>query len=150
LFYPDFDTHAHPALQTSIQVDVETLEVSYRDYSDSENPPILHRKETFVTPDYPLYEEFAALTRAQVALGLLNHPKGIGTKLGWEQRLQSYGVEIQGHSLITIKSNSVNTNVIPKIERHKAAIIRPDLSRPVRLAIECGLFSPITTFFDYG
>ena len=50
LFYPDFDTDPHPALQASIQVDVETLEVGYRDYSDSENPPILHRKETFVTP----------------------------------------------------------------------------------------------------
>jgi len=66
LFYPDFDTDPHPALQASIQVDLETLEVGYRDYSNSENPPILHRKETFVTPEYPLYEEFAALTRAQV------------------------------------------------------------------------------------
>jgi DNA phosphorothioation-associated putative methyltransferase len=150
LFYPDFDTDPHPALQASIQVDVETLEVGYRDYSDSENPPILHRKETFVTPEYPLYEEFAALTRAQVALGLLNHPKGIGTKLGWEQRLQVFGVEVQGHRLIKRESGSIATNIVPKIDRHKAAIIRPDLSRPVRLALELSLFSPETTFFDYG
>ncbi len=150
LFYPDFDTDPHPALQASIQVDLETLEVGYRDYSDSENPPILHRKETFVTPEYPLYEEFAALTRAQVALGLLNHPKGIGTKLGWEQRLQVFGVEVQGHCLIKRECGSIVTNIVPKIDRHKAAIIRPDLSRPVRLALELSLFSPETTFFDYG
>ena len=150
LFYPDFDTDPHPALQASIQVDVETLEVGYRDYSDSENPPILHRKETFVTPEYPLYKEFAALTRAQVALGLLNHPRGIGTKLGWEQRLQVFGVEVQGHCLIKRESSSITTNIVPKIDRHKAAIIRPDLSRPVRLALELSLFSPETTFFDYG
>ena len=150
LFYPDFDTDPHPALQASIQVDVETLEVGYRDYSDSENPPILHRKETFVTPEYPLYQEFAALTRAQVALGLLNHTRGIGTKLGWEQRLQVFGVEVQGHSLIKRESSSTITNIVPKIERHKAALIRPDLSRPVRLALESSLFSPETTFFDYG
>ena len=150
LFYPDFDTDPHPALQASIQVDLETLEVGYRDYSDSENPPILHRKETFVTPEYPLYEEFAALTRAQVALGLLNHPKGIGTKLGWEQRLKVFGVEVQGHCLIKRESGSIPTNIVPKIDRHKAAIIRSDLSRPVRLALELSLFSPETTFFDYG
>lgn len=49
LFYPDFDTDPHPALQASIQVDLQSLQVSYRDYSTSENPPVLHRKETFVT-----------------------------------------------------------------------------------------------------
>jgi hypothetical protein len=39
LFYPDFDTDPHPALQASIQVDLETLEVTHRDYSKSKNPP---------------------------------------------------------------------------------------------------------------
>ncbi|MFM6280166.1 MAG: DNA phosphorothioation-associated methyltransferase, partial [Dolichospermum sp.] len=37
LFYPKFDTDPHPSLHCSIQVDLETLEVGYRDYSDSEN-----------------------------------------------------------------------------------------------------------------
>nr|WP_042490861.1 DNA phosphorothioation-associated putative methyltransferase [Anabaena sp. PCC 7108] len=149
LFYPDFDTDPHPELRASIQVDLETHEVGYRDYSDSANPPILHRKETFVTPDYPFYQQFAALTRAQEALGLLNNTRGIGTREGWEKRLQAYGVEIQGHNLIQRQiTNTVN--LTPKIERHKAAIIRPDLSRPVRLALESSLFSPETNFFDYG
>lgn len=146
LFYPDFDTDPHPALQASIQVDLQTLEVAYRDYSTTENPPILHRKETFVTPDYPLYEEFAKLTRTQEALGLLNNSSAIGTRYAWEKRLQAHGVQLQGHTLIQGESDTI----IPRIERHKAAIVRNDFSRPVRLALEAGLFTPETTFFDYG
>src|SRR5262249_34512721 len=37
-----------------------------------------------------------------------------------------------------------------EVDRHKAAIVRGDLSRPVRLALEAGLFAPGSTFFDYG
>ena len=37
-----------------------------------------------------------------------------------------------------------------EIERHKAAIFRTDLSRPVRLAIEWAIINNDTTFFDYG
>ncbi|MBD2386705.1 DNA phosphorothioation-associated putative methyltransferase [Cylindrospermum sp. FACHB-282] len=150
LFYPDFDTDPHPALQASIQVDLETLQVNYRDYRTSENPPVLHRKETFVTSDYHLYEQFAALTRAQEALGLLNNSKGIGTRVGWQKRLQAYGVEIQGYTIIQRQKTIPRVTVAPQIDRHKAAIVRNDFSRPVRLALETNLFTPDTTFFDYG
>ncbi len=81
---------------------------------------------------------------------MLDNTRGIGTRSGWEKRLQAYGVEIQGHSLIQKPINFIAANLIPKIERHKAAIVRHDLSRPVRLALDAGLFSPETTFFDYG
>lgn len=37
-----------------------------------------------------------------------------------------------------------------EIERHRAAIVRTDLSRPVRLAIEWSIVNKHTTFFDYG
>ncbi|MDQ3012796.1 MAG: DNA phosphorothioation-associated putative methyltransferase, partial [Acidobacteriota bacterium] len=44
-----------------------------------------------------------------------------------------------------------NENVqTQKIERHRTAIVRSDLSRPVRLALEAGLFEGNATFFDYG
>ncbi|WP_410477637.1 DNA phosphorothioation-associated putative methyltransferase [Nostoc sphaeroides] len=159
LFYPDFDTDPHPALQATIQVDLETLQVTHRDYGTSSNPFILHRKETFVTPEYPLYQEFAELTRAQEALGLLNNSRSIGTRRGWEERLKAYNVELQGHCLIqyqaassTGESRSPAAGVSPsrQIDRHKAAIVRNDFSRPVRTALEAGLFTPDTTFFDYG
>ena len=148
LFYPDFDTEAHPALQSSIQVNLATLEVTQRDYSTTPNPPILHRKETFVAPDYPHYATFAHLTQQQVAMGLLDNSREIGTQLNWERRLTQQGIEIHNHALACpIKSAQ---QAKPKIQRHKAAIARVTASKPVRLAVEAGLFPPDTTYFDYG
>ena len=37
-----------------------------------------------------------------------------------------------------------------EVERHRAAMTRIDLSRPVRLAIESGIITTETTIFDYG
>ncbi|MGD2182669.1 DNA phosphorothioation-associated putative methyltransferase [Lusitaniella coriacea] len=173
LFYPDFDKEPHPALQASLVVDLQTLETQYRDYSTSNNPPILHRKETFVTKDYDGYEQFADLTRQEEELGLLENSRFIGTRQQWLQRLAFHGVEIQGHELIQYQetgdgteekeaSPSKDTPISktyspgvtlyspPEIERHKAALARKTLSRPVRAAIEAGLFESKETFFDYG
>lgn len=148
LFYPNFDTDAHPALQSSIQVNLETLQATSRDYSTTANPPILHRKETFVAPSYPHYSRFAHLTQQQVAMGLLDNSREIGTQLNWERRLTQQGIEIHNHALACpIKSAQ---QVKPKIQRHRAAIARVTASKPVRLAVEAGLFPPDTTYFDYG
>ncbi|NEP17778.1 MAG: DNA phosphorothioation-associated putative methyltransferase [Leptolyngbya sp. SIO4C1] len=38
----------------------------------------------------------------------------------------------------------------PRIERHKAAIARAKASKPIRLAVEAGLFEAGASFFDYG
>jgi len=58
LNYPDFDTYAYPALHTSITIDLEELTKRKANYQKSDNPPILHRKETFVLANYPLIENF--------------------------------------------------------------------------------------------
>lgn len=97
LFYPDFDADPHPALHTSMQIDLRDLQVIYRDYDASENPPILHRKETFVTPDYPLYEKFAKLTRQEEQWGLLDDIHTIGTRKGWQKCLREHCAELRGH-----------------------------------------------------
>jgi DNA phosphorothioation-associated putative methyltransferase len=149
LFYPEFEANPHPALQTSIQVNLTNREVNHRDYSNTENPFILHRKETFVTPDYPHYQQFAALTRQEEALGLLDNARAIGTRLAWEERLAQFKVTFQGHSLVHRSLVNSQTSSI-KIDRHKAAISRNDFSKPMRLALETSLFTPETTFFDYG
>ncbi|HIK46948.1 MAG TPA: DNA phosphorothioation-associated putative methyltransferase, partial [Leptolyngbyaceae cyanobacterium M65_K2018_010] len=47
-------------------------------------------------------------------------------------------------------SHSPTTPSCPPIHRHKAAIARVTASKPVRLAVEAGLFPPGTTYFDYG
>jgi DNA phosphorothioation-associated putative methyltransferase len=99
LFYPEFDTDPHPALKTSITIDLKSLAVTHRDYESRANPPILHRKETFVTSSYPLYEEFAQLTQREEELGLLKHKSDIGTREGWNKCLAEHNIEIKGHQV---------------------------------------------------
>jgi DNA phosphorothioation-associated putative methyltransferase len=102
LFYPDFDTDPHPALKASITIDLKTLYITHRNYADRANPPILHRKETFVMSNYPQYEEFAKLTQQEQQLGLLKHKSDIGTREGWQKCLAEYGVEIRGYEVYLI------------------------------------------------
>ncbi|MDV2995065.1 MAG: hypothetical protein N4J56_004719 [Chroococcidiopsis sp. SAG 2025] len=104
LFYPDFDTNPHPTLHTSMQIHLPDLKVFYRDYDRAANPPILHRKETFVSERYPLYEQFANLTRQEEELGLLRNSREIGTRDGWYRRLEEYGVEIQNDRVVFVNS----------------------------------------------
>lgn len=148
LSYPNFDIDPHPALRASLQVNLKTQEVSYRNYSNSENPPILHRKETFVTPDYPHYEKFAHLTQQEEKIGLLEKRKGvaIGSLQSWLDCLAELDVDIIDHQVI---SRSIQ-EFTPKIERHKAAMFRTELSRPMKLAIEAGFLAEGTRIFDYG
>ena len=150
LYYPDFDRDPHPKLEKSIIVDLASQEVSQRYYQDSDNPPILHRKETFVTSDYPLYQEFAELTQEEIKLGLLDNSRLIGTLQEWKKLLLQQGIDIIGHHLVC-PIDSVNSGKkVVCIERHKAALKRNELSRPVRIALETDLFAEGSTFFDYG
>lgn len=105
LFYPEFDTDPHPALQASIGIDLKTLAVTHREYKTRANPPILHRKETFVTTTYPHYEEFAQLTQQEEKLGLLKDKSDIGTREGWKKCLAAHKVEIKGHEVYSIQES---------------------------------------------
>lgn len=150
LYYPDFDRDPHPQLHQSIVVDLDTEEVSVRQYHNSQNPPILHRKETFVTPDYPLYQTFAELTQEEVALGLLDNSRHIGTLQEWTRMLVQQGITLVDHHVACPIDSPVAGKQTILIERHKAALKRSDLSRPVRIVLEADLFREGTSFFDYG
>ncbi|MEL4894560.1 DNA phosphorothioation-associated putative methyltransferase [Crocosphaera sp. Alani8] len=134
----------------SIVVNLDTKKVSYWDYRNKKNPPILHRKETFITTNHPQYDTFAHLTKIEEELELLTLNLPIGTQQEWEKRLNRKRIIFEGHYL------ACRCPVFPKetfsleIERHKAAITRNTLSRPVRLGLELLLFEEETTFFDYG
>ena len=150
LYYPDFDRDPHPQLHQSIVVDLTTAQVSVRQYHNSHNPPILHRKETFVSEDYPLYDTFAELTQEEVTLGLLDNSRHIGTLQEWTRLLLQQGISLVGHHLACPIDSPLAGQKTILIERHKAALKRTELSRPVRIAVEAGLFNSKTTFFDYG
>lgn len=100
LYYPDFENDPHPALNASLVVPLKTFHVQYREYTDSENPFILHRKETFLAPDHPLYPKFARLTRQEERHGLYESPELIGTRRGWEKVLIDKGVYLSRHKLL--------------------------------------------------
>jgi DNA phosphorothioation-associated putative methyltransferase len=103
LAYPDFDDDPHPALLRGVKVSLRSREVHCYDYSEATNPPILHRKETFVSPEYPLHERFARLTVQEERYKLLEDSATIGTHTGWQQRLAERGVALRGHRVIKAK-----------------------------------------------
>jgi DNA phosphorothioation-associated putative methyltransferase len=107
LSYPTFERDAHPALTESLKVRFTGLRIEYRDYRESENPFILHRKETFLPPDHALRGKFENLTKQEEARGLLDHTATIGTRRGWESALAAHRLTIMGHRLI------VNSDVGP-------------------------------------
>ncbi len=99
LVYEKFGVKAHPELKEATTVFLKTLEIKKRSYQCSGNPPILHRKETLLLPNFPHYEKFKKLTKQEDAAGLLSEPSNIGFKIQWEERLQERGYAIHGHSL---------------------------------------------------
>lgn len=98
LKYRDFDEEAHPELLHSVRVHLPSASYVIRDYSSSENPPILHRKESFVDPLYEHYTTFAELTRQEQSRGLLSRPD-IGFKAEWLRVLAETHLHIVGHQL---------------------------------------------------
>lgn len=103
LSYPGFLDEAHPALESSTRVDLDSGLVKTRDYSRSANPPILHRKETFLHPSHSRWREYAALTEVEEALGLLSSPR-IGFRRQWEELLEERGVVLDGCNVVVAHS----------------------------------------------
>ena len=152
LAYPDFLSDAHPALRHAITVDLVTGKARHTDYADNINPPILHRKESFVPADHPRRAEFEALTKAEEEAGLYEDATTIGFKLNWERLLQSKGLVVKGHKLEGQEPvlPAENGSAAIVVERHKTALTRYDLSKPVKSLLEYGVLKGGTSFFDYG
>ena len=105
LVYPEFETDPHPALLRSIKLSLRTRELDCYDYANSTNPPVLHRKETFLPADHPLHARFARLTQQEEKHGLLDETATIGTRNGWQQRLHEKGFIMRGHRLVRQKGD---------------------------------------------
>jgi len=99
LFYPEFEKDPHPALNASLRVDLHTFDIRFTDFRESANPPILHRKETLIARDHPLYQKFAKLTSQEERADLLGVP-GIGTLSTWNKLLEQEGWRLAGHRLM--------------------------------------------------
>lgn len=100
LGYPDFDKDPHPRLAWSYNVDMRTLEGSYRTYLDRDNRPLLHRKHEFLCPEDPDVAKYRRLTDQEVRAGLYAQPHLIGNEHGWTAALEAADVEFRGHRLV--------------------------------------------------
>lgn len=157
LSYPDFFHSPFPALAATWVYPPGAVEpASHRTYTDSLNPPILHRKELLVSPSHPERERWANLTKSAESLGLFDDLTTIGFRLNWDKKIRSKGYRLVGDELLPIGNEvspdgeSLGPDFDEPIQRHLTALSRSNLSAPVQLLIRHGLLRSGTTFFDYG
>ena len=112
LRYPRFDENPHPSLAYSYKVYLPTGTHGLRDYQNSLNPPILHRKDSLVDPLYPRYSDFKALTLQEEELGLLSRTD-IGFRIQWENILKELGLYMEDHRI------SPASTCLPKCDDHE-------------------------------
>lgn len=103
LCYPKFNSDPHPKLSESVVVSIDNFQMHYRDYRKSSNPPILHRKEEFVSDSYPGKTKFLRLTRSEERHGLYKELSRIGYLEFWENLLREKKLKYRGHRIESIK-----------------------------------------------
>ena len=149
LSYPTFYSESYPALQQSVNIDLVKLTHKVTDYSNSDNPPILHRKENMITPNNPHFEHFKNITQEGENAGLYENTRIIGFKRSWHNIIERHGYELVDGRLF--RSSAVNPSVdSPSIDRHKTAIVRHDLSAPMKTLVKNGYLNGEYSIFDYG
>ena len=158
LDYPGFFDHPFPALARSWKVDADTGRFTYRDYRDSQNPPILHRKELLLPPGHRDFDRFVKLTADLESLGLFEDTVRIGFRLQWEALLRERGYRVVGHDVVPVgnlEDGDEDDGFEPAADglpvfRHLTALSRQSLSAPVSAMTRLGLIDTTTTFFDLG
>jgi DNA phosphorothioation-associated putative methyltransferase len=154
LSYPTFFDEPYPPLNKSYTIDLSKLSVREANYRKSENPPILHRRETFLAPDHPQIAFFSDFTKEGEAIGLYENTRSIGFKQSWARliKLKGYYLDDEGH-LQPLADKPIPTIENPfggDIERHKTALSRDKLSVPLFLIAQRGYLNGDYTVLDYG
>lgn len=152
LSYPDFFDTPHPALAEAVVIDVAAGKVRRDSYAGRKNRPILHRKEAFLPGDHPRVDEFDRLTAQEERAGLYENTRTIGFELNWEKLLEAKGVRHRGHRLVRMGEERAEPVSITKwrTPRQKTAIVRRELSKPVKTLLTYGLLRKDRRILDYG
>ncbi|MDP5213388.1 DNA phosphorothioation-associated putative methyltransferase [Pseudoalteromonas tunicata] len=156
LHYPDFDHYAYPELKHSTTIDLIEMRYKNTDYSESINPPILHRKETFVLSNYSHIGQFKAITLEGETIGLYQNTKTIGFKQAWLKLIKQKGHSLDEfgrlieNEIPTIQALTENLALTTKIKRHLTAINRDRLSAPFQRLAKHGYLNGDYTILDYG
>lgn len=151
LHYPTFEQDAYPALQHSITVDLARLRHQRTEYTAHDNPPILHRKEQMVLPDHPLYATFCDITQEGELAGLYDMPRSIGFQQSWQRLIARHGYEL-------VDGRLFRQSMLPEpatdnghvIDRHKTALVRYELSAPMKQLGLHGYLEGQHSIMDYG
>jgi DNA phosphorothioation-associated putative methyltransferase len=149
LNYPNFFEVSYPCLTKSVNIDLLKLKHRVTDYSDSDNPPILHRKEMMIPEAHEAFETFKMITEEGEAAGLYENSRIIGFKNSWERIIAKHGYELIDGRLFRC-SAIINPPDNKEIDRHKTALVRHDLSAPMKNLAKHGFLSGEYSIFDYG
>ncbi len=98
------------------------------------------------------------MTQEEERQGLYDKPHRIGFRKEWEQRLAKRGLVYQGHQLVS--ASEVPSQPIElvgetldqgfAVQRHKTALVRYELSKPIQCLMGDGLLSEKCSLLDYG
>lgn len=153
LHYPNFFDESYPSLCISYTIDLDRSSLRKSNYAKSPNPPILHRKETFIKPDHPSYKEFHEITLEGEKAGLYENARSIGFKQSWAKVIKSKGYELVKGRLVIAgngKSSQSSSSVAHNIHRHLTAIDRNSLSSPMQSLFRHNYFEGKYSILDYG
>lgn len=151
LNYPTFYTDSYPELEQSLNVDLSKLSHKVTCYRSSENPPILHRKETMILPGSDHFELFTALTKEGEEAGLYENTRTIGFKQSWLNLIQKKGYQLVDGRILKAEPDALSdVQQEPGIDRHKTAIVRHELSGPMKTLAKQGYLDGRFSIFDYG
>lgn len=151
LNYPSFYSDSYPVLEQSLNVDLSKLSHKVTCYRSSENPPILHRKETMILPGSDYYEHFTTLTEEGEKAGLYENTRIIGFKRSWLNLIHKKGYQLVEGRLLRADSAPPSIGASePSIDRYKTAIVRYELSGPMKTLAKQGYLDGRFSIFDYG
>jgi DNA phosphorothioation-associated putative methyltransferase len=154
LDYNDFFVDPFPSLNRSWRVSLSRSSVIFRNYQESRNPPILHRKELLLPKSDPHIDEFATLTETAEGLGLFSDSGSIGFREHWYASIAKRGYHLIAGQFVPIANATQITEVEADdasiIRRHLTALTRSNFSAPVQALSRYGLIRQDITFFDYG
>lgn len=149
LYYPTFFIESYPALVKSVAVDLIKLKHRVIEYDSKDNPPILHRKEAFLCPDHPMSETFTQITQEGELAGLYQNPRMIGFKDSWTRLIAKHGYQLVDGRLFRASAVPLASEE-HSIDRHKTALVRHELSAPMKMLARHGYLNGDYSLFDYG
>jgi DNA phosphorothioation-associated putative methyltransferase len=148
LNYADFFEMPYPELSQSISVDLARLSHKVLRYDTGENPPILHRKELLLMPEHPCYQVYQEVTQEAELAGLYENPHLIGFRDSWLRLIERKGYVLMDGRLF--RAAMLPSSEQHRVDRHKTALVRRELSLPVKMLERHGFLQDAYSFFDYG